>query len=759
MKPKNKIYPLLRMLAVALTAALLGPGCQKDFKWNEPLAVTQNGLNLTSPAGSTRVTVYSTGRWKAEMAEGAWGEVSEVSGNGIGDFLFTYEANNGVSRRARILVSGEGEEQEIVLTQAGAVTEPTLALAETEFEFVRLPRERVQIGVTTNMTQALECILITATDVTDAENPAEAGWLKEIRLEKDAEENIVLVFGIDRNDGSSDRKAAIRLEIPDADGKILAQAEASVVQTTDNATVVFKDEDTIVSVPGDQHNRSALLTANFDVDPAHFAFDIAYDPAGTQWITDVTFSESAVSFVVAENTGDQPRSASLKITYKDTDVECSSTLRLTQEVKQLSIADLRALIPGAEGEVELTGEKMLSAVVISDAGNYNMETNPNLTDTSIDFSVNEKTAYIESLDGQYGLRIVTKLPADNILKRYSSVQLSINGLKLVKESNPERYTLTGFTKEHVLNQNAGTAADLPKKEKHISELTDADIYTYVTLKECEFMLNGGAYINVHDGYCYKTDLNTQGVLDPRFDCAIRGVIDSRGEKINMVLNTQVRWRRKGDGVPGRFRPHKRHHRPHQTAALRRERRRGHLPDPPGRRGRHRLLARGKHPQLLDARTLGMARHDHQRRHQAARGRQHRSLSGRRPHVLVGEQQAQHVVNGGRRLLHPRLQHLGLRQRHQIPGRALQRHLVELVAQRGRMGGLQLLDRGRQRLVHEDDPLGRTGQPERRHDRRSALLGRLLLARRQHLHPVRHRAHPHARLLGRPAVVRSGALRS
>ena len=156
MKPKNKIYPLLRMLAVALTAALLGPGCQKDFKWNEPLAVTQNGLNLTSPAGSTRVTVYSTGRWKAEMAEGAWGEVSEVSGNGIGDFLFTYEANNGVSRRARILVSGEGEEQEIVLTQAGAVTEPTLALAETEFEFVRLPRYGVKGDVGTYQIRPVE---------------------------------------------------------------------------------------------------------------------------------------------------------------------------------------------------------------------------------------------------------------------------------------------------------------------------------------------------------------------------------------------------------------------------------------------------------------------------------------------------------------------------------------------------------------------------------------------------------------------------
>ena len=89
MKPKNKIYPLLRMLAVELTAALLGPGCQKDFKWNEPLAVTQNGLNLTSAAGSTRVTVYSTGRWKAEMAEGAWGEVSKVTATANANYNLT----------------------------------------------------------------------------------------------------------------------------------------------------------------------------------------------------------------------------------------------------------------------------------------------------------------------------------------------------------------------------------------------------------------------------------------------------------------------------------------------------------------------------------------------------------------------------------------------------------------------------------------------------------------------------------------------
>ena len=409
--------------------------------------------------------------------------------------------------------------------------------------------------------------------------------------------------------------------------------------------------------------------------------------------------------------------------------------------------------------MELTGEKMLSAVVISDAGNYNMETNPNLTDTSIDFSVNEKTAYIESLDGQYGLRIVAKLPADNILKRYSSVQLSINGLKLVKESNPERYTLTGFTKEHVLNQNAGTAADLPKKEKHISELTDADIYTYVTLKECEFMLNGGAYINVHDGYCYKTDLNTQGVLDPRFDCAIRGVIDSRGEKINMVLNTQVRWRRKGDGVPAGSGPisgiivH---------TKLPRYGVKGDVGTYQIRPVEEADIAFSREESTRNYSTLvrwawpGMTTNAGIKQHAdgsivpyLGEGRMFSSVSNKLNTSST-------VAGVSCTLDYNTLDYAkGIKS----PGRALQRHLVELVAQRGRMGGLQLLDRGRQRLVHEDDPLGCTGQPERRHDRRSALLGRLLLARRQHLHPVRHRAHPHARLLGRPAVVRSGALRS
>ncbi|MFQ7502462.1 MAG: hypothetical protein ACLRMJ_03690 [Alistipes finegoldii] len=329
MKPKTNISPAAHA-GRALTAALLGRAVRRTSngtsRWPSPKTDQPH-----SPAGSTRVTVYSTGRWKAEMAEGAWGEVSEVSGNGIGDFSYVRSQQRRVAPRASSSAARAKSRRSSHAGRRGH--EPTLALAETEFEFVRLPRERVQIGVTTNMTQALECILITATDVTDAENPAEAGWLKEIRLERRRGEHRA---GLRNRPQRQQQRpqGGDPARNPRCRRQILAQAEASVVQTTDNATVVFKDEETTVSVPGDQHNRSALLTANFT--------SIRRTSPSTSRTTrrhavDHGRDLQRIGRIVhrCREHGRPARSASLKITYKDTDVECSSTLRLTQEVSTL----------------------------------------------------------------------------------------------------------------------------------------------------------------------------------------------------------------------------------------------------------------------------------------------------------------------------------------------------------------------------------------------------------------------------------------
>ncbi len=81
---------------------------------------------------------------------------------------------------------------------------------------------------------------------------------------------------------------------------------------------------------------------------------------------------------------------------------------------------------------------------------------------------------------------------DNKVKRGDKVKLNLAGCTVTKEENPERYTISGVKVENVETLAEGVA--LVAKEKSISELADADLYTYVALKGVEFMNKQGAYI-------------------------------------------------------------------------------------------------------------------------------------------------------------------------------------------------------------------------------------------------------------------------
>ena len=56
------------------------------------------------------------------------------------------------------------------------------------------------------------------------------------------------------------------------------------------------------------------------------------------------------------------------------------------------------------------------------------------------------------------------------------MKISLNGVTLTKEADPERYTLSGLTAANIVSQTPGTASDLIRKEKSIGQLTDEDIY-------------------------------------------------------------------------------------------------------------------------------------------------------------------------------------------------------------------------------------------------------------------------------------------
>lgn len=210
-----------------------------------------------------------------------------------------------------------------------------------------------------------------------------------------------------------------------------------------------------------------------------------------------------------------------------------------------TFAELRSLISSETGELQLTGtNKSLEGIVISDAGNPNMEVNPNLTYSSIDFTESIKTAYIQSLDGSFGLRIKTATEADNTLSRYSKVTISLDGLTLVKETNPERYTLKGLTSGNITLSVPGTAADVVSKTRTISTLSDADIYTFVELTNVEAALSYGSYFNVNVGYTLLTDWNLKGSTSPRVDATPTLLIDNAGNNLNLITNIKASWARK-----------------------------------------------------------------------------------------------------------------------------------------------------------------------------------------------------------------------
>ena len=51
-----------------------------------------------------------------------------------------------------------------------------------------------------------------------------------------------------------------------------------------------------------------------------------------------------------------------------------------------------------------------------------------------------------------------------------------------------------------MSSTEGTASDLPVKEKYMRDLTDEDIYTYVTLKDCELPVRKGSLTPINEGY-------------------------------------------------------------------------------------------------------------------------------------------------------------------------------------------------------------------------------------------------------------------
>lgn len=190
----------------------------------------------------------------------------------------------------------------------------------------------------------------------------------------------------------------------------------------------------------------------------------------------------------------------------------------------------------------------VEAVVVSDYRSMNMEENPSVNYDKVDVTENERTAYLQSPDGSKGVRIKFDDPQANVLAFNTKVELSLAGLTVVREENPERYTIWGVTGDKMVSSENGDF--VVSKRRTISQLTPDDTYTFVELTGTEFANKVGSYTNVYENYTLRSPLNSMlSGNNDRFDSWATLLIDDEGCGIYAPVNMLCLWRRDGRGVP------------------------------------------------------------------------------------------------------------------------------------------------------------------------------------------------------------------
>lgn len=512
--------PILRkcLAAMTLASALFAASCQKETEspTTMTLAVNDNTINLTPNSGKGHVLVYAKGQWNADFKEAVeWAAIEEGSGTGNGEFILTYKKNPDILRRAEILLTAAGVDKTITITvnQEGEKGTPKLAFAENEKSYIAW-EVKDAIAVESNINQSL----------IKAESSVE--WIGSLEL-KDGQ----LSFTVAENTTGEARKGTLTVSYTDIDESVY-RAVAEITQGAEPGHLALNE--TKMAIEAFAGTKTAPWDCVLGTFMPELTSSVTYEGSQKDWISNVTTTTEALSFDVTDNDTKEARTAVIKVELASKGIAVE--LKVTQGIKtrQYSFEELRAVLPSA-GEQAFEGD-FFEGVIVADAGQKNMETNPMTSATSYDDNESVITNYVQSLDGKYGMRLKFATAADNTLKKGDKVKISLAGATLVREDNPVRYTLRGVSANTVtVEENVQLAA----RQKTISELTDEDVYTLVTLPDVEVPFCYGSWVNVRKEWIDAKRIN--------FDNRI--LRDVNGNEIRMIVNTDAEWYLTDAGVP------------------------------------------------------------------------------------------------------------------------------------------------------------------------------------------------------------------
>ena len=350
------------------------------------------------------------------------------------------------------------------------------------------------------------------------------------------------------------RQAILRLAIEQFN-----HADTVYIRQRGLAAQYLKMADAGVVVPG---SAAGELVTDIDtnVDADQIEIKAVNLSAGDEWISNLRVEEqggeSKLCFDYAANdSADALRKARVTMSYVDGwNNHVSYDVIITQRTAEdklgveKSFEQVRAMAD--EKGVVLNEDILIEGIVVSNRESGNAGDNAQNSPATIDYSISERTIYLESIDGQYGFMLKTATKADNIFLFGDKVSFSLRGAKLFRskavlskmlgETTPEYYWFTDVTSSMVVSRVEGAA--VPVKELSINQLTDADIFTYVKLQNCELSMRKGPMTPINEGYANATGAN-RTAKHPIL------LHDMNGDALYIYTNTTCPYRRLGERLP------------------------------------------------------------------------------------------------------------------------------------------------------------------------------------------------------------------
>lgn len=220
---------------------------------------------------------------------------------------------------------------------------------------------------------------------------------------------------------------------------------------------------------------------------------------------------------------------------------------LAVQASEVTVSGLRGMLsPGTE--LQIDKDILLTARVLTQPRHNNLDVGRQANYRNSYATYNDRTVYVEGEDG-LGMKLMFQHSDETEkVSRYALLTLSLNGAVL-KMSASGALSAVDIPNDRIVSVVPGNEKDVPVKERSISQLCSEDIYSWVTVKDCEFVFKDGAYVNILEQYACKNADNSKYKPNGMMDTWQTLLCDGNMTALYMVVNSRVAWRRSGEGVP------------------------------------------------------------------------------------------------------------------------------------------------------------------------------------------------------------------